>query len=638
MGTWPRAGTVSVANGSNIVTGNLTLWGGLAQPGNPIRINGGSYLYEIDHLDDTTPNTKLYLTEPFAEASVANAPYAILPFYGDRTPMAVATLKSLQQLITSQTDVVETSGTPDPGASPGNIAFDPAAKQYYYKVNGIWTGPVDLGGAPGWTPVFAATADGARRVLKIVDWIGGEGTKPAINKYVGATGVVDAVADGVDVRGSQGAQGQGIQPNAAGPFAGRAAHDGEAQNYVYLSTDGDGASLTTACLFVKNSASSGDWSAAVPIAGLAGPNAAVLNGGIPIFDGASGSKVKDSGKTFDADGSLGANSDNRVATQKAGKTYVDKRVDMNFTISASVTSNVLTVALKTNAGADPSLNDPVYLRFRNAAAATGDYVTRAITGPLSLVISNGSTLGIPNARAFRLWLVAFDDAGTIRLGLIQRVAGLGLLPTGIAALYDEMIASSTAEGGSGAADNSGVFYTGAAVNSKPLRILGYLEWAAGLVSAGAWASAPTKTQLMGMGIPRPGDCIKRSLFSTTTTFSTVSASYVDTGIKLALNLTDAPNLLSVFTRCTVNPNNNGAFLYVKLFMDLTVPLRGQTVCYAGGAAQAGSMALNDLVCPGDVAAHTYYLLAKTSAAAGVCKAPYCDNGEDGAMTVEEIFV
>ena len=65
----------------------------------------------------------------------------------------------------------------------------------------------DLGlikGNRGWSPSFAVVADGARRVQQIIDWQGGEGTKPAAGQYVGAAGLVTSVADAVDVRGPEG--------------------------------------------------------------------------------------------------------------------------------------------------------------------------------------------------------------------------------------------------------------------------------------------------------------------------------------------------------------------------------------------------------------------------------------------------
>lgn len=59
-------------------------------------------------------------------------------------------------------------------------------------------------GNDGWSPVFAVVTDGARRVLQVVDWQGGEGTKPATGSYVGPTGFTAILANAVDVRGAAG--------------------------------------------------------------------------------------------------------------------------------------------------------------------------------------------------------------------------------------------------------------------------------------------------------------------------------------------------------------------------------------------------------------------------------------------------
>lgn len=289
MGTWYRDGTASVANGTKIVTGTLTVWGASVQAGNAISFDGGTKWYEIAALDATTPNVKLTLVDDFAETTVTDGAYAIQTFAVDRTPLAVRMISNQEALIASQTDVIETTGAPDPTISPGNIsdksiAFDATNKTYYRRVDGVWTGPFSLGGAAGWSPVFALASDGVRRVYEITDWVGGEGTKPDVNKYVGATGMVDAIGDGVDVRGPTGATGQGIQPNDSGPFTGRTAHDGEAAGYIYLSSDGDGSSITTACLFIKNSATSGDWSDATAL-GSAGGAASPPQGRLTLTSG-----------------------------------------------------------------------------------------------------------------------------------------------------------------------------------------------------------------------------------------------------------------------------------------------------------------------------------------------------------------
>lgn len=82
--------------------------------------------------------------------------------------------------------------------------------QWRYEGEAEWTNLVALAdlagddgddGEDGWSPVFAVVNDNARRVLKVVDWQGGSGAEPAVNKYVGAAGLVDAIGDGVDIRG-----------------------------------------------------------------------------------------------------------------------------------------------------------------------------------------------------------------------------------------------------------------------------------------------------------------------------------------------------------------------------------------------------------------------------------------------------
>src|SRR5258706_7973472 len=92
---------------------------------------------------------------------------------------------------------------------------------------------------------------------------------------------------------------------------------------------------------------------------------------------------------------------------------------INGTLVASVAGSALTIAIKTLAGTDPSATDPVYVAFRNATLATGDYNILAITAATSLVISSGSTVGATNNVAFRLWIVGFNDAGTFRLGAVN---------------------------------------------------------------------------------------------------------------------------------------------------------------------------------------------------------------------------
>ncbi len=59
-------------------------------------------------------------------------------------------------------------------------------------------------GDKGWAPLLVAVPDGARRVLRVADWLGGEGGKPPVGAYLGDGALVTDIADAVDFRGPPG--------------------------------------------------------------------------------------------------------------------------------------------------------------------------------------------------------------------------------------------------------------------------------------------------------------------------------------------------------------------------------------------------------------------------------------------------
>lgn len=179
---------------------------------------------------------------------------------------------------------------------------------------------------------------------------------------------------------------------------------------------------------------------------------------------------------------------------------------VNGYIEESHAVNAVTFTVKTLAGATPSGGDPVLFVF---PTSTGTLVVRTVTAALSLTVSSGSTLGTSNSVPFRLWIVAFDDAGTVRLGVIKCLAGTAAAGYSIYQLGQYPFASSTAEGGAGAADSAQVFYTGTAVGSKAYSVLASASWETGLAAAGTWNASPTRPPLMfGAGSPLPGTVIQ----------------------------------------------------------------------------------------------------------------------------------
>lgn len=62
-------------------------------------------------------------------------------------------------------------------------------------------------GFNGWSPRLAVVADGARYVLKLVGWTGGQGNPPPSDLYLGAIGYVTDIEDAIDIRGATGSTG-----------------------------------------------------------------------------------------------------------------------------------------------------------------------------------------------------------------------------------------------------------------------------------------------------------------------------------------------------------------------------------------------------------------------------------------------
>ena len=218
---------------------------------------------------------------------------------------------------------------------------------------------------------------------------------------------------------------------------------------------------------------------------------------------------------------------------------------LNLQLNVSVASNLLTIAVKGNNGSDPSHTNPVLVPFRDTTLANGDPVWVAVTAALSISTNaTGATLGTVNNVSFRLWVVLFNNGGTPVLALWQSVTG-GASPSSFAPLDENTPQSTT--GISGSATAAGTFYTpnGTSLSGKAFRILGYVEYASGLATAGSYASAPTKVQLFGPGSKKPGDAVQLQCATTTSQTSTTSTSFVSTSAAVSIAPTSAANLVRV---------------------------------------------------------------------------------------------
>jgi hypothetical protein len=190
----------------------------------------------------------------------------------------------------------------------------------------------------------------------------------------------------------------------------------------------------------------------------------------------------------------------------------------NLSITASVAASKLTLTFNGNNGATPSATNPILCAFRDATIANGDPVWVTATAALSMdTNAAGATLATTNSVPFRFWIVMFNNAGTLVPGIINCST-----PTQIFPLVESNVATSVPI--SAAATSAGVFYTpnGTTVTAGAFRIVGYIEYSAGLATAGTYGIVPTKAQLFGPGIKKPGDVVQ-TVYATTTTPTTVNS-------------------------------------------------------------------------------------------------------------------
>ena len=304
---------------------------------------------------------------------------------------------------------------------------------------------------------------------------------------------------------------------------------------------------------------------------------------------------------------------------------------INGTIVESNSSNAVTYALKTLAGNDPSSSDPVLICFRNATLGTGNYVFRSVTAAMSLTISSGSTLGTSNNTACRIWIVLFDDGGTIRMGAINCLSGTSIYPLG-----QVPRASSTAEGGAGGADSAQTFYTGTAVTNKAYVILGYATYESGLVTAGSWNVSPDRIQLYGPGVPLPGNVIQNPNNSTTTNGSTTSGSFaaLTNGPTQAISLTSAANIVRVFTSGTFGANSSATPCSFQLARGSTLIGNPYSYTLASATGQLYPVQFMAYDAPGTTSSTTYGVQGKSSGGGTI---NYPQNSTGAVFEVTELM-
>lgn len=298
-------------------------------------------------------------------------------------------------------------------------------------------------------------------------------------------------------------------------------------------------------------------------------------------------------------------------------TVLSASVAGGFSIAATVASNELIIALETEDGDTPSSGDGATVLFRDVTTSEGKLTSITVEASTILTVPDTATLGTSNSTAFRLWVVAFNDGGTLRLGVIKCAS-----TDSIYALGGWGIASSTAIGTG--SDSAQVFYTGSAVTAKSYTVLGYITYETGLATAGTWSSAPTRVQTFTTDTPLPGQNIQeQSTTYTTETFSS-SSTFAATGLTKNITLSSAANAVRIaVTQGGCGKDTGNTELSLRLRRDSTT--LSQFATNAGGNALTtanyiGSQSCVYLDFPNSssaIAYNTYFASSANTARAGV---------------------
>lgn len=152
----------------------------------------------------------------------------------------------------------------------------------------------------------------------------------------------------------------------------------------------------------------------------------------------------------------------------------------NVGVNATVAASALTIFLTQKDGSsNPSTSiNRSRISYHSTTASVGGYVIVDSIATTSTVISAGSTGGSVSGSPVNIFVYALNNAGATEIGWI----------TG-RTLDETILHTSTAEGGAGAADSRGVFYSTTARSNVAVRLIGVIT--ATEATSGTWSTAPT---------------------------------------------------------------------------------------------------------------------------------------------------
>jgi hypothetical protein len=368
--------------------------------------------------------------------------------------------------------------------------------------------------------------------------------------------------------------------NSANQMLGQiTAYSGPSLTVNVTATGGSGTHADWTIVLTNSPAAAG-YQPPVGSGNVTGPGSSTT-GHLATFADATGKVLQDGGTIVGGPNSI-------TASMLANSAIAFGVGMLNGTLVASVAGNALTVAVKTLAGADPSGTDPVFFLMRDA---TVGYVVLEQTSALSITVPSGATLGTVNGQANRIWVGVFNNNVTPVLGVYNSLnsSGPSIVP------WDET-SPANGTGITSGSTSPQIWYTASTLSAKTLRILGYVE--STQATAGTWAASPSKVQLFGPGVKRPGDTIQEVANGVAGTATTSSAMYVAlTGQNVTISVQSAANVIraeAIVTQTIPGATNQtiSPFMSLSRGTVANTNLIGSTATVQESMAGSGTVQLN----------------------------------------------
>src|SRR6266849_6424260 len=311
--------------------------------------------------------------------------------------------------------------------------------------------------------------------------------------------------------------------NSANQMLGQITAYGSTSLTVNVTATGGSGTHADWTIVLTNSPAAAGFQPPVGTGNVSGPGSSTA-GHVATFADSTGKVLQDGGVLLPAAGTI-------TPSMFANAAVAFGVGMLNGTLVATVAGNALTIAVKTLAGADPSAGDPVFFLFRDASAG---YAVIEQTAALSITVPSGATLGTVNGQANRIWAGVWNNGGSAVLGVYDSLSGTNVVP------WDETsVANGT--GITSSSTSAQIWYTASTLSAKVFRILGHVE--STQATAGTWATSPSKVQVFGPGVKRPGDIVNTAYYTQNSVVNVSSASFVAvTGMVVSLQMSAACNL------------------------------------------------------------------------------------------------